>query len=225
MSADPRLRKAAGADWAFISDASALAIVHELEPAGAHPLPLLRCTELIEIRNNEGPRDPVDVAARFVAVLKAEQIDTLASDSHYRASWEPVLGDADIQWRPAPVKAEDIAQSFLFLRVLIHQRRIILPKSARLKKQLGDVTGTPTGSGLSIKTRRRKDGDGGTSHGDLVSALVLAVWQLMGAADTGRVMGVPARNAGADPRYASTKTAEAFGGIPTGEYREYAADD
>ena len=66
----------------------------------------------------------------------------------------------------------------------MHEGRIKLPKNPRLIRQLKEVVAKPTpGGGLSITSPRRK----GAGHGDLVSALVLAIWEAKRAVpDAGR---------------------------------------
>lgn len=220
------MRRAAGADWAFVRDASALVVLEEVEPATIdRPLPLLDVVKLIELRNDGGPRDPRDVADVFARECRKLDVDALASDAHYQASWQPVLADAGIDWVPAPVQQEKIAETFFSLRVLLHSRRIILPRSARLKAQLADVEGRATPGGMQIASKRRKEKDGGTSHGDLISALVLAVWQLTSGAAEYRHAGVKARGADQDPRTQGARVAESFAGIPRGEFEEYAPTD
>jgi hypothetical protein len=220
------VRRAAGADWAFVRDASALVVVEELEPAGVSgPLARLRVVHMRELRNDGGPRDPVDVARAFCADLRQWDVGALASDGHYRASWEPVLGDADVDWIAAPVRQEEIAQTFLDLRVMIHARRIELPRSPRLRKQLGDVEARATATGLAVATKRRRDVDGSTTHGDLVSALVLAVWQITRGGADYRHAGVRARAGAHDPRYHGAQVEQCYAGIPRGEFEEYAPVD
>lgn len=227
MGAGPvTTRRAAGADWAFVSDASALVIAEELEPASSDvPLPLIRVASVDELRNISGPRDPVDVARSFAAKLRAAGIDSLASDGHYRASWQPVLADAGIDWIPAPVKQDGIASTFLWLRVLLHSDRLDLPPLPRLRAQLDDLVAHAGAGTLAVKTKRRKEEGGGTSHGDIVSALVLALWQLTRASGDYRHAGVPARGAASDPRTRGAHVSESFAGIPRGEFEEYAPSD
>jgi hypothetical protein len=74
----------------------------------------------------------------------------------------------------APEGAIGKADTYAMARSLIAQGRVRLPKHQRLLQQLKDVTVRPTSGGaLSIQSPRWAGG----GHGDLVSALVLALWQ------------------------------------------------
>lgn len=226
MTDTRRARRAAGADWAFISDASALAVLVEDEPASSDcPLPRVRCVELVEVRNDGTPRDPVDVARQFAAVLKRWHVESLCSDAHYRASWQPALADEGIDWVAAPTRPDDIAESFLLLRLLLQQDRLTLPRSPRLKRQLADVVARAApGGGLAVASKRRKDAGGGTTHGDLVSALVAGLWRLGKSGADYVHRGAPSRTAGTDPRRRGD-LAQSFAGIPRGEFSEFAEPD
>lgn len=185
------MRQSAGADWAFVRDSSALAIVDELEPAGdAQPLPLLSCSILREWRNDRGPRDPHVVVAEVARLLVARGLDSVCSDSYYRETVWRVLADRDVGLVAAPTSQDEIAQSYLYLRRLLHADRLRLPKHPRLRRQLVDVTAKATANaGLAIELKRR---DG--AHGDLVSALVLACWQLRHAPEDYSHRGIRARS-------------------------------
>jgi hypothetical protein len=62
-------------------------------------------------------------------------------------------------------------------RVVIHVRQLPDGMGARLLQQLREVQGKPTsGGGMSIVHPRWSQG----GHGDIVSALVLALWQVSG---------------------------------------------
>jgi hypothetical protein len=66
------------------------------------------------------------------------------------------------------------ASTHTWARALLHEGRLRLPNHPRLLQQLRDVVSKPTpGGGLSITSSRRA----GTGHGDLVTAMVLAVYQ------------------------------------------------
>jgi hypothetical protein len=219
-------RRAAGADWAFVSDSSALVIVEEVEAAsGEVVLPLLRVVHVREVRNTgQAPRDPADVARLFAADCCQHGVERIMSDAHYRASWEPVLASSDVAWLAAPVRQEEHARAWLALRSVIHARRIILPASPRLKMQLIDVQARTTATGIHVEGRRRREREGGTSHGDLVSALVLAVWQLTRGGTEYEHRGAPSRWAGLDPRFSGSTLDPCFAGIPRGQFHDEPPD-
>jgi hypothetical protein len=162
--------RAAGADFAFVHDASALVVVEQVEPG---PIPLVRVVALLEVRNDDGPRDPVEVITRFARLARDSGCGEIMADTHYRELVVRILANEGIGHTAAPVTQDQIAASFFRLRNLVHARRIIMPNNARLKRQLKFVTTKPTGQGISIDQKREPG-----SHGDIVSALVCALWQL-----------------------------------------------
>jgi hypothetical protein len=77
----------------------------------------------------------------------------------------------------APTGAEGKAQSYQRMRALLHEGRVRLPDHPRLLRQLREVISRPTsGGGISLTSPRWRKG----GHGDLVSALVLALYPFGG---------------------------------------------
>jgi len=218
-----RGRLAAGADWAFVRDASALAILREVEtPTAAQPLPLLRCVWLRELRNDSGPRDPLEVIATFADDLKEAGMDQVSSDAHYREIVWRKLADENIGLIPAPVTQDGIAQTHLVTRALLHAGRLQLPRHARLGRQLSEVRAKATAGGGYVVELPRTDG----SHGDAVAALVLAVWQLTRGARDYEHLAIPSRSVGFDPRHpADAAPDEIVPGVMRGEFSEYPPED
>lgn len=201
MSAADR-RRAAGADWAFERDSSALVVIEEIEPVtDRKPLPLLRVIHIDEVRNEGAPRDPVEVVRRFALALRERGLSNVMTDAHYRALVYHQLGEEDIGLVLAPTDQAEIARTHQVTRWLLNSNRLQLPRSGRLKKQLASVESHATAAGnLRIEIKRR---DG--SHGDIVAALVLAVAQLTHGAERYKHMAVPNRAIGFDPRYPASE--------------------
>lgn len=191
-------RRAAGADWAFERDSSALVIVEEVEPPTlTQTLPLLEVVYVNEIRNVGAPRDPVDVVKAFARELKRYGVDAVMTDAHYRALILHQLGEEDIGLILAPTDQAGITRTHQMTRWLLNADRLNIPPNSRLKKQLKETASHATAAGgIKIELARR---DGG--HGDIVAALVLAVAQLTQGAERYKHMGVPSRGVGFDPRH------------------------
>jgi hypothetical protein len=167
----PRDRAAdygAGGDCAFKRNSSALAVV---ETIGDDETSRLRLAHLDELRPEPGlPLKPSGVVDHFAAALADYGVAHLAVDAHERGEVETELNRHGMSAVDAPDKSE----SYIFARKLLHEGRLELPDHPRLLRQLRAVVAKPRpGGGITISSPRTADG----AHGDLVSALVLAVWQ------------------------------------------------
>lgn len=155
----------AGIDLAFARDSSALVIAERGDDGTT------RVVEMDEVRG--GPAsDPRVVVAAFAATLRRHRVTVAAADTHYRALLAPELSGVGVALHPAP--AEPIVTYLHMARELAAGRVRIPPHPlrARLVQQLRQVRRRPTSTGaVSISHGRR-----GGGHGDLVAALVLAVW-------------------------------------------------
>jgi len=99
------------------------------------------------------------------------------ADAHYRETLDEELAKEKLSYVPAPGGAEGKAECYMRAKTLIYQGRLRLPNNRRLLEQLKQTIGKPTsGGGLSLSSPRASTG----GHGDLVSALVLAVSQRAG---------------------------------------------
>lgn len=164
----PRLAGAiitAGADFAFRSDSSALAIVQRAD--------LYQLSQLVEVTPDGSPLKPSAVVKRFASELRPFEIDTLIADGHYRQSIEEHLETDGLYLQPAPEGASGKVDTYVAARSLLHEGLVKLPSHERLTRQLKAVVSRPLpGGGVSITSPRSRSG----GHGDLVSALVLALW-------------------------------------------------
>lgn len=156
-----------GGDFGFVHDSSALAtalwrdgVAHVLPPLEVRPEP-------------NAPLKPSRVCAEFARHIKKHGGDCLMVDGHYREAVREHLETHDLGCIPAPEGQGGKATAYVKARSLMREGRVKLPREERLLRQLREVTAKPvSGGGLSISSPR---GPGG--HGDLVSALVLALWQ------------------------------------------------
>lgn len=197
------LQRFAAADWAFIKDSSALAIVEGDETQ-------LKLICMYEWRGSD-KRDPRLVVPEAAALCKKYGVESVMSDRYYEAFVVNELADEDIGWIAAPITQEEIAQSYLKLRMLVHSGAFVLNGSsqvkthlARLKQQLKSVKSKPTAAGGLHIELSSKDG----SHSDLVAAVVLAAWQAPTVAQDGTMLRLRSRIAAFDNRY--TESTPAF---------------
>jgi hypothetical protein len=161
---------AAGGDFGFRSDSSALVMV-ALRGSTLHVF--AGC----ELRPEPGvPLKPSKTVEAF-AKLMAGKCGYLMADQHYREAIAEHLEANDLSYAPAPGQP---AESYVRARMLLREGRVRihgLEFRERLLQQMREVQGKPTsGGGMSIVHPRWSQG----GHGDLVSALVLALWQVSG---------------------------------------------
>lgn len=173
----------AGIDLAFARDSSALVIASR----GADGVCLV--VEIEEVRGGSAS-DPRVVVAAFADALARHHVTSVMADVHYRDLLAAELGERGIALTPAPARP---VESYLHARREMAAGRVQVPPHPlrrRLAQQLRDTQGKPLASGdMTILHGRR-----GGAHGDIVSALVLAIWQLRDVGAEG-VLRVPARSA------------------------------
>ena len=181
---------AAGIDLGFARDSSALVTA---ERVGDRVL----VRDVIEVRGGDAT-DPRSVVRAFAETLHAREIESVTADVHYRELLRVELADVDIGLVDAPAGHEGRAATYLHARRLMIDSRLSLPRHQRLLAQLYEVRGRPLAAGGMSVEHGRADG----AHGDLVDALVLALWQLRERPAEWDPRGVPARSVGWDPRHA-----------------------
>lgn len=167
---EPGDEVSAGVDLAFIGDSSALIFM-------ARRGETLHVFDGREERPAEGmPLDP-EVTVRSFARAMVGKCDFAMCDRHYWLSLANELAKHDLVLGQAPTQP---AESYVRARNLLRGKRVRihpLPFRDRLVQQMREVQGKPTsGGGMSIVHPRWSQG----GHGDLVAALVLALWQLSG---------------------------------------------
>lgn len=161
---------AAGGDFGFRSDSSALILVAQ---RGRE----LHVFDGEEKRPCAGiPLRPSVTVKSFAACI-AGRCSYLMADGHYREAIAEHLEESSLSYAPAPTSP---AETYVRARMLLREARVLihpLPFRERLTQQMREVHGKPTsGGGMSIHHPRWAQG----GHGDLVAALVLALWQVSG---------------------------------------------
>ncbi len=155
----------AGADFAFTSDWSALCVAHRTDNH-------YRVGELDVLKPKPGaPLRPSEVCSRFAQVLRRHNLKGVVADGHYKESIVEHLGDAGLAFLDAPSRP---VVSYVRARTLLYQGLLALPKDPSLREDFLKIQSRPTPSGtISIQLPRGREG----GHADLVSAIVLAVYQ------------------------------------------------
>lgn len=170
-----------GGDLGLERDSSAIAIVSRLED-------MYELCEFDEVRPAKGqPLAPGYVVRdRFAPVMRRHGASAIVLDAHYRQSAVEHLDAVRLTFVDAPAGQLGKYSSHMLVRAKLREGKLRLPNSPRLIAQLRAVTATPQhGGGTRITSPRRAGG----GHGDVVSALVLAVWQAAGSPTGKRVSG------------------------------------
>ena len=162
---------ACGADFAFRQDSSAIVVAQRIGDT-------IYVNQPVERRPAKGaPLKPSEVTAEFANHARAFGAEQIIVDSHYLESVREGLEPYGIQAVTCPEGQTGKERVYQIVRSAMVEGRVRLPDDARLLIQLKDVVRRPLpGGGLSITSPRTSQG-----HGDLVSAMVLAVWKLCGA--------------------------------------------
>lgn len=164
----------AAADTGFRKNSSALAIVEQVPEAKAdgRTAPARYVLAYLEEQKPQpgAPLKPQAVCRDFAARTVKYGERAIVVDSHELDEVTEALLESNCTALTAPDKHE----AYMLFRSLLHEGRVKLPKNARLRQQLRDVMAKPQpGGGIQISSPKRADG----SHGDLVSAVVNAVWR------------------------------------------------
>jgi hypothetical protein len=163
---------AAGADFAFKSDSSALVIV---QWDGKY----YRTSYMKELRPRKNqPLKPSEVVKEFAEHCKIYGVSGVVADGHYREALREHLSGYGLSILDAPEGTRGKMDTYTRTKGVLHEGLCRMPDSKegrRLLEQAKTVVAKPAAGGtLSIKTPRRT----GLAHGDLVSAWVLAVHHL-----------------------------------------------
>lgn len=210
-------RVAAGIDLAFARDSSALAIV------GEHEAGVCRVRALTEVRGGDSS-DPQIVVASFADTLRLHHVTQVMADCHYRRLLQIALAEVEIELLPEPAGAMGKTAVYLHARRIVREKRLVVgehPLRARLIRQMKDARGKPASGGAMDIDYTRRDG----GHGDLASAIVLALWQLRGEGKEYKHAGVRARGATMGPRGVGGEVQQCYAGIPRGEWQDEAPVD
>lgn len=159
----------AGADFAFVRDNSALAIV-ALGPDGR-----IELVDWDEVRPTKDKRlVPSQVCDQFAVKVRKHNSVQIVADYHSAASVAEHLGRAGIGLAHGPGGNGGKHAVHATVHAAMREGRVRIPPTAGpLMRQLRSIVAQPTAGGLmTFRTPRTRAG-----HGDLASAFLLAVWQ------------------------------------------------
>lgn len=156
----------AAVDLAFRSDSAALVVVGAGDDG-------FEVVEVLELRPSPGaPLVPSVVIDRFAQEIGRFGIRTVAADNHYLESAREHFGARGITVTPAPPNNDGKVETYLRTRAVIGEGRIRITNERLLAQLKGLRRRALPGGTIEITSPRRR----GAGHGDLASALVLAVW-------------------------------------------------
>lgn len=159
-------RRVAGGDFAFRRNSSAMVALAQSGERVRVEAAEERVPGIQALKPSVTIKDLAHIAMKKGA-------DAIACDLHYIETVRETVEDLDIELLEYP--SNENAKWFVRLRVLLADQLIDLRGApAKLIEQLKGVTGKPLDGG-GMKITLKEEGD---AHGDLVSALVCAVWAL-----------------------------------------------
>lgn len=160
-----------GADVGLVHDSSALVGVGARGPSAR----MLRVVTVLEKRpEKKKPLKLSEVVADFATEMRRYRATSFAADGHAREPAREWAEQEKVQIIARPEGATAKFDTHVAVREALRDRRLTLPRHPRLLAQLRALTVKAVpGGGWKISSPRRV----GQGHGDLVSALVLAVWQ------------------------------------------------
>jgi hypothetical protein len=167
---------AAGADFGFLSDSSALVMLAKRGDI----LHVYAGTE--ERPENGAPLKPSRTVARFAEII-AGKCTYVMADGHNLATILEHFEEHGLVYAPAPTTpSETHVRARMLLRegrIQIHKPNLPVDFIRRLEQQMREVHGKPTSGGkMSIVYPQWAKG----GHGDICAAFVLAVWRVTGDA-------------------------------------------
>ena len=209
-----------GGDLGFAKNSSALAVVHW---SGGDA-----CVgELLETKPQAGALlKPSVVVGEYASVIARHGGSYLMGDGHYKATAVEALANENVGFVDAPTAPAD---AFIAARTLMREGRVRIPDNPRLIQQMRETLARrSSGGNVTIVLPLWKTGE----HGDLVAALVLALFQRYGEKVKSDVKQTPeeAAEAERDRRREAARRgrdaegwerfASGNGGIATGGYEE-----
>ncbi len=162
------VRAGVGCDTGLVSDSSAAVAVHRMED-------IRSVAEVVELRPVPGmPLKLSFVSATYAELMKRHGCYSGIADHHELIASEEWLSPLGVSLEAAPGGAGGKFEVYMHALQLFKEGLVRIPAGhTRLLKQLREVCSRPMpGGALKIWSPRR----GG--HGDLVSALVLALWSV-----------------------------------------------
>jgi hypothetical protein len=168
--------RAVGGDFAFRRNSTAFVAVQTY--ADENGKRIYEVTDLLEKQPRGEPLKPSAICAEGARFAHESGVDEIIADGHYREAVAEHLLNHGVTHIIAPEGASGKADTFQTTRNLFHEDAIRLPRNhpltAKLLRQLREVTSRAlAGGGVSIESPLWRTGE----HGDLVSALTLAIWR------------------------------------------------
>ena len=159
-----------GADFGFRRDSSAIVVCHR--DAEGH---IYRVADMLELRpSKDVPLKPSETVNAFATILRRHDLKAVMADGHYREAISEHLANANMGLVDGPAGAIGNTKVYVNARSLFHQGRVRIPDDDQIRRDLIEIQHRPTpNGGLRIVLPRRQGG----GHADVVSALVLALWQ------------------------------------------------
>lgn len=160
-----------GADLGFRRNSTALVSLlgGQWEKDGKYVYDLLRSDEWVP---KEKTLVPGVIFAEIAEILEDTGSISVCSDLHYIDAFAEVLEDNDLPLVEFP--HDQFVEAYIKLRVLLSQGRIDLSKASdKLIRQLKQTRSRFTPTGMSVSNPEIRG-----AHGDLVSALVAAVYNI-----------------------------------------------
>lgn len=174
-----RATRAVGGDFAFKSNSSAFAAAQAVRVEDGVSYEI---TDLVEYRPSGEALKPSVICKDAADFAKLHGTDEIIADGHHRESVAEHLWTNGISHILAPSGAVGKAEVYQIARQLLHEGLVKIPEEIRgsqalaekLKQQLRETTYRAlAGGNVSIDHPLWRTGE----HGDLVSALVLALWR------------------------------------------------
>lgn len=190
LAPSPGCEVGVGIDLGFRADASAIVVVR-------HEGGVYRVAELCELRPDRGtPLVPSAVVECFSAIAKRHGAREWTTDLVYIESIRELAEARGLHTVEAPSGQRGKVDTYTIARNLLAEGKVEIATAHKaLVHQLRAVVGKPTQGGSFSITSPRRAG----SHGDLVSAFVLALTSAHEAAEVGgdlSVFRVPGRYSG-----------------------------
>ena len=160
----------AGADFGFRRDSSAIVVCHRSKDGAIY-----RVADMLELKPSKNmPLKPSETVRSFASVLKRHELSSVMADGHYREAISEHLIDQGMGLIDSPAGSIGNTKVYVNARMLFHQGRVRIPDNEQIRRDLIEIQHRPTASGAIRIILPRRQGGG---HADLVSALVLALWQ------------------------------------------------
>lgn len=177
----PQQTVAVGGDFAFTRNSSAFVAARVYQDKDAER-PIYEVIGLKEMRPKGRPLKPSVVCRDAANFAKKIGVEEIIADGYSREAVAEHLEKHEITHIIAPAGSNAKQETFGVVRALFHEGRLRIPSDIdgselvdKLMRQIKEVSGRPVQGGrVEIESPLWRSGE----HGDLVSALVVALWRL-----------------------------------------------